>query len=354
MKLKKISYRDFNWELQSLELGDANLLVGKNATGKSRTLQVIDHLLKLLTGQSNLNWAAQWSLEFENHKEEAVKYNFETKIAKGIVSEKIQLDDEVFLDRSNGSASLLSQLNKKMETVNPPADRFILQSRRDTKHYPFLEDIAEWAEHSYSFKFGNIGPKQWARVQDFGQLITGEDVTAFFRDLSAKSQKSVIAEMQKVGFSVSEVVPEQRAESTVLLVKEDALEKAIPHYNLSQGMFRALSLIIFLEYLISRKKPAMVLIDDLCEGMDYERARKLGKLVFGKCQGSHIQLVATSNDNFLMDVVDIECLNVLRRNGKTVTSINYSNHPELFDEFALTGFSNFNFFSSNYLAKHDL
>ncbi|MFN0037281.1 MAG: ATP-binding protein [Saprospiraceae bacterium] len=354
MKLKKITYRDFNWELQSLELGDANLLVGKNATGKSRTLQVIDHLLKLLNGQNNLNWAAQWSLEFLNHKEETVKYDFETKLVKGIISEKIQLGDEVFLSRSNGSASLVSQMNGKKEVMHPPADRLVLQARRDTKHYSFLEDIAEWAEHSYSFKFGNISPKQWARVQDFGQLVTGEDVTAFFRDLSNKSQKDVIEGMQNIGFTISEIVPEQRADSTVLLVKEQALERAIPHYNLSQGMFRALSLIIFLEYLISRKKPMMALIDDLCEGLDYERARKLGKLVFEKCRGSNIQLVATSNDNFLMDVVDIECLNVLRRNGKAVTSINYSNHPELFDEFALTGFSNFDFFSSNYLAKHNL
>jgi predicted ATPase len=354
MKLKKISYRDFNWELQSLELGHVNLLVGKNATGKSRTLQVIDHLLKLLKGQSSLNWAAHWSLELLSYREDVVKYDFEIKLTKGVVLEKIELGGEIFLDRSDGSASLLSQFDKKKEIVHPPAGKFVLQARRDTKHYPFLEDIAEWAEHSYSFKFGNIGPKQWAKVQDFSQLMTGEDVTAFFRDLSPKHQKAVTEQMRNIGFVVSEVMAEERADSTVLLVKEENLQKAIPHYNLSQGMFRALSLIIFLEYLTSRKKPAMVLIDDLCEGMDYERARKLGKLVFEKCQNSNIQLVATSNDNFLMDAVNIECLNVLRRNGKTVTSINYSNHPELFGDFALTGFSNFDFFSSNYLVKHSL
>ena len=354
MKLKKLSYQDFNWELKDLQLGMANLIVGKNATGKSRSLQVIDLLLKTIRGERKLNWAAAWKLEFENCKKQIVQYNFETKIPQGIVKEEITIDDKDYLSRSGESAQMKSESDGHLADFYPPNDRLVLQVRRDTKDFPFLEDIAAWEENSYSFKFGNITPKQWSNVQDFGQLMSSEDVLVFFQELSPEDVAAVISEMNGIGFKIISIGLRQRTDASVLIIREENLDKPIPHYNLSQGMFRAISLIIFLQYLISRKKPAMVLIDDLCEGMDYDRGRKLGKLIFDKCISNSIQLIATSNDNFLMDVVDIECLNVLRRNGKTVTSINYFNHPDLFDEFALTGFSNFDFFSSNYLAKHNL
>ena len=91
------------------------------------------------------------------------------------------------------------------------------------------------------------------------------------------------------------------------------------------------------------------MIDDLCEGLDYERATKLGKLIFNKCKDTNIQLIATSNDSFLMDVVDIKFWNVLQREGKVVTAINIQTHEALFKKFKFTGLSNFDFFASDYI-----
>jgi hypothetical protein len=93
-------------------------------------------------------------------------------------------------------------------------------------------------------------------------------------------------------------------------------------------------------------------IDDLCEGLDYARATKLGKLVYSLCQDSEIQLVATSNDNSLMEVVDIEDWNILQREGKVVSTINAQSHPALFEKFPFTGLSNFDFFSSDFIDQH--
>ena len=46
MKINKISYKkDEKWEYKNLELNDINLIVGKNATGKTRTLNSIVNLL---------------------------------------------------------------------------------------------------------------------------------------------------------------------------------------------------------------------------------------------------------------------------------------------------------------------
>ena len=142
---------------------------------------------------------------------------------------------------------------------------------------------------------------------------------------------------------------QNKGETPILHVKESHLDRAIPHFKLSQGMFRSLAVIIYLQYLISIEKPATIIIDDLCEGLDYDRATKLGKLVFSKCQDSDIQLIATSNDSFLMEVVDIKYWNILIREGKKVTGINSKSHPEIIENFRFTGLSNFDFFSSNFL-----
>ena len=56
MMLKSIKFResmgrDTEWLLDDLTLSPSNLLVGKNATGKTRTLNVIHFLSTLFTGQ---------------------------------------------------------------------------------------------------------------------------------------------------------------------------------------------------------------------------------------------------------------------------------------------------------------
>src|SRR4051812_31377204 len=56
MQLTRLDYSEFEgkeqeWTLEGLTLGKRNLLVGKNATGKSRTLNVIAGLAKMLCGE---------------------------------------------------------------------------------------------------------------------------------------------------------------------------------------------------------------------------------------------------------------------------------------------------------------
>jgi recombinational DNA repair ATPase RecF len=60
MILRKINYHEFKgesnyWELKDLTLERINLLVGKNATGKTRTLRIIDTLSHLITDKGSTN-----------------------------------------------------------------------------------------------------------------------------------------------------------------------------------------------------------------------------------------------------------------------------------------------------------
>ena len=61
MKLKSITFEQFyqsktnsnRWVLQDFMLQDINLIVGKNATGKTRTLNILATLANLLSGVRN-------------------------------------------------------------------------------------------------------------------------------------------------------------------------------------------------------------------------------------------------------------------------------------------------------------
>ena len=68
MLLKKISYFEHRgqpkyWEIKDVNLTETNLIVGINATGKTRFTNVISNLCKYITKKSKCNNGC-WNLEF--------------------------------------------------------------------------------------------------------------------------------------------------------------------------------------------------------------------------------------------------------------------------------------------------
>jgi AAA15 family ATPase/GTPase len=346
MQLKKFSYRDYNWEIQGLNLQIVNLFVGQNATGKSRTLYHIDLLVKILTQKRDITWGGQWIVEFETNSNDILIYELTTKASGEVSLEKLWKNNILKLERHRSSeCRIFSESNNDWEKFTPPTNQLAILSRRDIRAFSYIEKIIEWANTSFGFRFGNLSPDN----PEFDLLTAVEDIPVLFTELPNLSKEKIINQFKEIGFDVSKITASALANKTFLYVHEVGITNPFPHTKLSQGMMRSLCLLIFIEYLISRKNPATVIVDDLGEGLDYERAKALGKLVFDRCIEKSVQLIATTNDNFLMNVVDIDYWNVLMREGKTVKAINIINHPSIFEDFRFEGTSNFNFFSSSYL-----
>jgi energy-coupling factor transporter ATP-binding protein EcfA2 len=355
MKLINLSYIDPYWELSNLQLDNLNLIVAKNAIGKSKTLLTLDLLVKMITQKKTLNWGSRWSIAFINHQDQKVIFEFATKYKdEGIVTaEKISIDgvQVLFRRHKQGAVVLKNFVTQKNDIIYPPNNKLTLHVNRDIRKYPYLEDISNWAEQCYGFKFGNISPYSKLNEQEYDLLTAVEDIPNLFKSLKKENISKIITDFNSLGYDVSDITSQDKIEYSILHVKEKNISKALPHYKLSQGMFRTLAILVYIEYLMSRKKPVMIIIDDFCEGLDYDRARKLGSLVFEKCENTNIQLVVTSNDSFLMDTIDIKYWNLLQRNGKVITCLNQQNSPNLFRKFRLTGLSNFDLFSSDFLIQ---
>jgi putative AbiEii toxin of type IV toxin-antitoxin system len=357
MKLLRLSYIAPDWELKNLELNPVNLIVAKNATGKSMTLRIFDLMIKIVIQQGNfIDNGGRWSIEWQNEQGEVIKYIFskefnQSLLVSTVIEEKLLVNDIEVLVRDKNEAWIKNLLDGKRDTVYPPESKLVLHTNRDLKKYPFLEEITNWAENSYGFRFANVISSSNLNKTFFGLLNQLDDIPDLYHRLNENSCQKVIDQFNSIGYNISEIISRQKGEIITIFIVENGVEKSIPHWQLAQGMYRALSIIIFLEYIIAVKNPSIVLIDDLCEGLDYERAKKLGDLIFKKCLESEIQLVATSNDIFLMEVVDIKYWNILIRKGKTVTALNYRNNQKIFDDFRFTGLSNFDFFASDFLKQ---
>jgi|WetSurMetagenome_2_1015567.scaffolds.fasta_scaffold68996_1 hypothetical protein len=336
--------------LSEINMDLLNLIVGKNAVGKSRVLRVISAFAELINQKSPV-FKGNWNFNFISDEGKDIKYNVFCNDIE--ISEELIVNNQHKLTRSNEEANLYSETARKMITINPPKDKLVLHIRRDNKEFPFFEDLIKWSEGTHYFRFGNIHPNDFLQSDRIRRGLTSIDssIPRLLKDFNGDEIRLLINEFNSLGYGIQDIIFDENVGKGTMFIKETLLNFIIPQNFISQGMFRALSLIILINYLISKSVLHTLVVDDICEGMDYERATKLGKIIFGRMERENIQFIASSNDSFLMDTVDIKYWNVLKRKGEKITSLNYSNSKLKFDKFKYTGLTNFDFFSSDYLLE---
>jgi len=332
-------------------LKQANLLVGKNASGKTRVINALKSVASFM--QMNNVGAFkdndfQTTLSFSNPADEkwSMVYSFEIADNK-VLNEKLTVSGTNILKRDGKSCVL------KGESIHPPVDKLTVQVRRDQNAYPEIETLMQWAESVIVISCSNLNPfTSFSGLPDFINPLSLSDLV---ESLSATEKKAVIKLASELGYDIQDIATQAIGEIKVVYVKEKYVPEVIPSINLSSGMLRVLYLLCFINYMKHDHQYRLLLIDDLGEGLDYKRATLLGKIVFEDCAKENIQLISSSNDSFLMDVVDISSWQILRRNKTKVKALNETNSRDMFDYFRLTGLSNFDLFASdfidNFLAK---
>lgn len=348
MKLKSLEYREPTWSLKGLNFSEACLIVGRNAVGKSKTINVLSKLINIITQQKEIKEIDyfHYKIVFKDNDNELI-YDFAFNAGKVYREILYNNNGDVFIKRNQEKATYYN------EEINPPANKLSLTIRRDTIVYPEVEKIAEWAESSYGFLFNQIDPVI-DDVSSFNIMSKCQELITMFEKLGDNAKKQVIKDLNYLDYKIDDInVQEIGQRFKVLHITESGVIDYLWEASISQGMQRTLFLIVFINYLsLNKEKTKIIVIDDFCEGLDYDRSIKLGKYLYKFCLENNIQLITTSNDNFLMDVVDLKYWNILQREGDRVTAINVYNSPELFEDFEFTGLNNFDLFSSDFIARH--
>ena len=380
MFLKSIEYAQYEgtpriWKLEGCTFGNINLIVGKNATGKSRALSIINALANLLSGEDKLHYlSGNYIVEFDNEGQE-VNYTLHYEDLS-IISEELNINSENKLQRKkDGIGSIYyAKLGKPIE-FQTPTNELAVVARRDTIQHPFLEDLFNWGKYVRRYLFGtDMGKGQLAvlkkdEVKAEKQLLNPKNtnlVIAMFLEgrkrYSVNFNEAIINDMNAIGYSLEDIgthTPESiiidsnflPTEPVGLYVKESDLECMTDQVDMSQGMFRALSLIIQIHYSLFTSTPSCILIDDIGEGLDFERSSALVKLLIERAKNSSVQLIMATNDRFIMNNVPLEYWLVIQRVGGISKIYSQRNSPQLFEDFKLTGLNNFDFFSSEYYLK---
>ncbi len=347
MILKSFKYTTPDWKLDRLILDRENLIVGKNSSGKSKSLQALLQVKALISQYKEINIDDSFETELI-FQDDDNKISFCLKVSDNIITKEVlSFNGDDIIKRTDKKARIDGEL------VNPPAEMLLMQVRRDTTKYPVIEKVIKWAENAIIQSF----------IQD--NLLSQRRLYEVVCSLTSEMKLHVVEMANKVGFPLKQIdtfgnmyhTPVQGSggskfdEIKLVLFEEKDVKPILFGSNLSNGMYRTIMLFILIEQMIGTKQPALIAIDDLGEGLDYTRATKVGKLLFDICKEHNIQLLATSNEEFMMNVIDINHWNILVRKGSTVKSINASDYPGEFKEFKYSGLDNFDFFTSDFLNR---
>lgn len=375
MQIKSIKYKQFEgnekfWNLQEVALGRINLLVGKNASGKSKTLNVINGLSLILGENKALQFVeGDYEISFSKDKQ---TYDYILKYHDLKVSEeKLFIDNKPLIERNGKGKGFIISANDNQHEFEIPLNE-IKANRRDISNYPFLEDLYFWANHVRKFDFSNTISKGFLAIKDptkkaaeYNLKNTDAGVIPTFTNGQKKHpetfKRKIITDFNNIGFKIDDIelgstasinfqlIDNPNAEVNAIKVKERDLDCWTDQFDMSNGMFSALSIIIHFNYYELEKIPGVVLIDDIGEGLDYERSTKLIELLISKVESnSYMQLIMSTYDSFVMNSVDLKYWQIINREGCIVKYYNQGNSPKTFTDYKETGLNHFDFFASDF------
>jgi AAA15 family ATPase/GTPase len=340
-----------------VQFENINLIVGRNASGKTKFIRALRWISDLFDEGARVgvlrNKGNRFEVIFQNSKK--LKYCLEFDNTDLVTKEILYLDDEIKLDREKGKL----YYEKLGQPLDFQIDNHILvSSRRDNIQQPFFEILHNWGRNLSHYPFGeNMGRFASEKIDDFDSLdiVHFKNVhlvkTFYHRGISEfpnRFEKLILNDMSQIDYNLSNVSLDTESKFLQLSVKEKDLSTPTNFSDMSQGMARAFSLIVQLNYSLMAKIPSCILIDDIGEGLDYDRSKKLIELIIEKAEGSDIQIFMTTNDRFVMNSVPLKYWSVIHREGNKSVFYNYQNSKQTFDDFAFTGLNNFDFFATDF------
>jgi len=372
MYLQSFSFREnagqkIEWLIDHVSLGPINLMVGKNSSGKTRTLNAISDLVSLLKGRAiSSAGTVSYELVFRN-QENDMRYELEYD-RETILSERLYMGEELLLERGEEGRGIIkyeSTPGAIFLEFEIPHEQLACFAKRDRLQHPFMEIIHGWALSLRRFDFsGDLGKSRYALKSSFESKEIDFSIThhslvpliTVTEEAYPEFRQELMADLKEIGYQVEDFGVIHFSERSghvdqdryAVYLTESGLEKQVTQRDMSQGQFRAFSVLAQVNYYIRCGHKGMVVIDDIGEGLDFSRAKLLVQLLIRKAAAAQIQLIMSTNDQFIMNAVEIENWAVIVREGNRVSLYNYANSREIFEEFKFTGLNNFDFYASDF------
>ena len=373
------------WKIDSCLFHPAlNLIVGKNASGKTRIINTISNLAALLSSNKTPRFSSgNWEIVLQSNRDE-IKYLLRIEDFQ-VIEEKFYKNNELLLERdASGKGKIFAEEVGKKISFQISSSEIATLKKSDSLQHPFLADLTDWANGLRTYHFASDFGKTTLAILmkrpssgDLSQTATEQpdkspdQIVALYNEGKKKFGEEYIAHIKEdmafIGYKLEDisVEPVKEIQSPPLLqdalqgihITESDLKFKIPQHEISQGMFRAFALLAHLNYLKLCPDPqSCILIDDIGEGLDFDRSTKLIRLIVEKFSpdapnSKKVQIIMTSNDRFVMNGIPLDYWLLLERIAGGVKIISKTNSPEIFKEFEFTGLNNFDFLASEYFKE---
>lgn len=356
------------WGVEKAEFAGINLIVGKNSTGKSRLINLISSFCRVLGSPGVLPFdSGRYSFEVAL---DSRIFEIEIDTAGGkVLKESLKVDGVTKMTRdSTGVGEIYYEKQGEFIEFQIPDNAFAFQQKQDELQHPFIVELANWARRtqffSFNTSFANNSFVAWSSFNSTGSAnehpnSSSDVVMAYgraFNQFGVPFDSAIIDDMKRLDYDISDVGSDDMrslvaglnaAEPVLgLYVRECDRDNAmLPQHLMSTGMFRALALVIFSNIAKFSQSNTVLAIDDIGEGLDYQRSVALIEILQEHVATSKLQLFMSTNDKFVMNAVDLKYWTILKRTRGKVKPFNYKNSKDMFDEFKFIGLNNFDFFS---------
>jgi len=381
MLLSRIEYKEWEgnpreWIIDPTSFGDINLLVGKNTSGKSRLLNVMSGLARLFSGkQQTLFSSGDYKVTLTSQNGPSYEYEVSLK-ENNAVREILRHGSDFYIERNgSGPGKIKTSPSGEHLDFQVKPTQLAVTAKRDSLQYPYLEEIATWAEGTEHYEFGTLfGPnaigmpgmvapieflsdpekilqRNYAHKENLPVLFAaGLSKYADFKRSVCDDMNHIGYELEDMGMGVLSAI-QMKPPAIGMWIKERDLRCNTEQTQMSLGMFRAFATIVRLNLIMRSAGPSTLFLDDVGEGLDYARSVALIELLMSKAKEGQFQLFMTSNDRFVMNEVPIEHWSVLLRTGHHVRVKNFENSRDEFRKFQKLGLNNFDYFVSHAGAK---
>lgn len=332
-----------------------NLLIGKNAAGKSRTLGAIKELSKLISGRQRVSETRYHTQSYDFlFKDNGDRYRYVLDfVEKEIKQEKLYINDKIVLDRVG---KYLIHLGEKVDmSTKFNDDELLINKKRGDELY--FQAIVYWAWSLREFMFADQAEKN-RYIADLNEIpeeiLSTENLGVVIpifhharKKYGQKFEDEILECMNELGYRLSDIDIKKTQKGFCINVEEDR-KYQVSQQEMSQGMFRALALFIILISARWSKMSVCILVDDIGEGLDHERSKGFVDLVIRKTFNTEIQYFMSTNDRYIMNQIHLKYWSVIERQKEKSVFYNTFNSKETFDDFKFTGLNNFDFFTTDF------
>lgn len=362
-KVEELEGIEIHWKTDLITFDNFNLIIGKNASGKSQLFQRFN-FLKLVhskDGQTpNIRTTVDFSLTFKDSENSSI-INYKLKVMPNQEVEETIKNETLNITLFSSSDKKFYDESKKTHVSHLfPKKHSVTKFVSDLEgNFPTLKKLGDFFDGVKLLRTDRYNPTQLSPV--LGQMVPDENLNNLGAVvLTWKQQNHVLynelLSTYKTFFDgINDLIPVQQPNLPFpfLGFSEKLVKWTVSQTDCSMGMLRVLG-IIALSISIDPKTgkiPSLIIIDEIDNGLDYENVGAIIEYLIERSSGS--QVIFSSHSPVVCNFVPPKNWRVFSRKGSHVQVKVPTETKETLDLIKSSKMSNWEIYQ-NHISKSNL